>query len=202
MTERQAIIRHLVERVAVRVQDESEYVNVSIRWAGGFISHHEITRPVGRLEQLRDFATLMERVRALQGAGESSTRIAARLNAEGFRSPRSREPFTGSHIRQLLRRQRIALGRPRADGRPPLGVAEWWPGDLARELGMPGPTLLSWRSRGWVRGRQLPGVKGRWVLRADADEVGRLGRLRACPRGWPDEPYPRELTTPKGRGDG
>jgi hypothetical protein len=202
VTDRQAIIRHLVDRVAVQVQDDSEYVDVSIHWVGGFVSHHEITRPVGRLEQLRDFATLMERVRALQAAGESSTRIAARLNDEGFRSPRSRAAFTGSYVRQLLRRHRIALGRLHADGRPPLDVDEWWPVDLARELGMPGPTLLSWRSRGWVVGRQLPGVKGRWVIWADADEVGRLGRLRACPRGWPDEPYPRELTTPKGRGHG
>ena len=84
-----------------------------------------------------------------------------------------------------------------------LGADEWWLNQLALELGMPQITLQSWLRRGWVSGRKLPGGRmGRWVVWADAPELDRLRRLRACPRGWSDEPYPAELTTPRARPEG
>ncbi len=50
--DRQEIIRHLVERVVVEVQGESEHVEVAIHWSGGFVSQHELIRPVASYEQL------------------------------------------------------------------------------------------------------------------------------------------------------
>jgi hypothetical protein len=80
---------------------------------------------------------------------------------------------------------------------------EWWLNRLALELGMPQITLHSWLRRGWVSSRKLPGGRmGRWVVWADGPELDRLRRLRACPRGWSDEPYPAELTTPRPRPEG
>src|SRR5262245_43203813 len=59
---------------------------------------------------------------------------------------------------------------------------------------------VPWLRRGWVQGRKLPGGRlGRWVLWADAPELDRLRRLRTCPRGWSDEPFPQELTRPRRR---
>jgi len=74
---------------------------------------------------------------------------------------------------------------------------EWWLSELARRLGMPVATLHRGRKVGWVTARKVPVAGGRWALWADADELARLGRLRTHRRGWPDEPYPQELTTPK-----
>ena len=53
--------------------------------------------------------------------------------------------------------------------------------------------------RGWITARKLTGGGGRWILWADDEELDRLRRLRASPRGWADQPYPPELTTPKAR---
>src|SRR5262249_48589028 len=61
-SDRRMVVRHVIERVAVAVQGESEWADVVIHWAGGFVSRHEIRRPVRHLEQLRDFPVLMKRV--------------------------------------------------------------------------------------------------------------------------------------------
>ena len=60
--DRKEIIRHLVEKVVVHVKNDSEYVDVTIHWQGGFTSQHEVVRPVRSYEQLRDFDKLMDRI--------------------------------------------------------------------------------------------------------------------------------------------
>ena len=70
--DRKEVVRHLVERVAVAVQGETEWVDVTIHWAGGFVSRHEVRRPVRRVEQLRDYPALLARVKltnATAGSG-------------------------------------------------------------------------------------------------------------------------------------
>jgi hypothetical protein len=189
IADRQAIVRHLVERVSVAAQGESEWVGVTIRWAGGFISRHEIRRPVRRVEQLRDYTALMARVAELHQAGKTSGEIAEALNFEGFRPPKRREAYNTAMARQLLSRQGRQGPRPAPTiDADPRGVGEWWLSDLCRELAMPRPTVHCWVRRGWIRGRKLSGVGGRWVLWADAEELERLRRLRAYRRSWPDEP--------------
>jgi DNA invertase Pin-like site-specific DNA recombinase len=196
--DRQEVVRHLVERVVVAVQGETEWVDVAIHWAGGFVSRHEVRRPVSRVEQMRDYAELMRRVAELHGAGRTSRQIAEALNREGFRPPKRRETYNAAMVQLLLaRRVRTGPRGEEADRDDPRGKGEWWLSDLGRELGMPQPTVHSWIRRGWIRGRKLLGVGGRWVLWADAEELDRLRRLRAYRRTWPDETYPAELTTPR-----
>jgi DNA invertase Pin-like site-specific DNA recombinase len=198
VADRQTIVRHLVERVSVAVQGETEWVDVTIRWAGGFVSRHEVRRPVQRVEQLRDSPTLMARVAELHGTGKTSREIAEALNQEGFRPPKRRETYNAAMVRQLLSRQGRSGPRPKTvTDDDPRRDSEWWLSDLCRELAMPQPTVHCWVRRGWIRGRKLPGAGGRWVLWAGAEELERLRRLRAYRRSWPDEPYPPELTTPK-----
>ena len=48
--DRQRIVRHLVEQVHVRPQAHCEMLDVTIRFAGGFASQHELRRPVARYE--------------------------------------------------------------------------------------------------------------------------------------------------------
>ena len=87
MQDRQEMVRHLVQRVVVAVQGETERVYVAIHWAGGFVSRHEVRRPVSRVEQLRDYAELMRRVAELHGAGRTLRQIVEALNREGFHPP-------------------------------------------------------------------------------------------------------------------
>jgi DNA invertase Pin-like site-specific DNA recombinase len=201
--ERQQIVRHLIERVVVNTRDDSEYVDATIRWAGGFVSRHELIRPVREFGQLRDYGRLMRRIGELHEAGETSDRIAAQVGREGFHSPkRPGEPLTAETIRKLLRQAGHTKPRHRSQREDSLLRSnEWWVSDLAGELGMPLNTLHSWRRRGWAHARQLPGIRGQnpWIRWADADEVHRLRRLRDCPRSWSDQPFPPELTTPKER---
>jgi len=62
-------------------------------------------------------------------------------------------------------------------------------------LGLKG-TMSHWYTIGWVRGRKLPGLRGRLILWADEKELDRLRQLRTTRRRWSDCPYPQELTTP------
>ncbi|MBV8432341.1 MAG: recombinase family protein [Solirubrobacterales bacterium] len=195
--DRQTIIRLLVQQVVVLAEGSSEHVDVTIQWSGGFVSRHRVRRPVARHDQLSNYAQLLERVAALHDQGQTAAEIAATLNREGFLPPKRRATYNRGMVHHLLAR----CGRSRGSRSQPeggvLGKNEWWLNQLAQELGMPSITLHSWRRRGWVRGRKLPGGQmGRWILWADGPELDRLRRLRACPRGWSDEPYPLELITP------
>lgn len=199
-SDRRIVVRHLIEHVEVAVQGATECVEVVVHWSGGFVSRHETRRPVRRVEQLRDYSTLMERVLELHRAGRTSGEIAACLNTEGFHPAKRRETFNCSMIRQMLSRHFRSGPRPRSLTEvSPLESHEWWLTDLARELHIPAPTVHSWIRRGWIASRKLTGAGGRWILWADDEELDRLKCLRASPRGWADQPYPPELTTPKAR---
>jgi DNA invertase Pin-like site-specific DNA recombinase len=193
--DRKEMIRCLVERVVVHVRCDSEFVDVTIHWAGGYESQHEIIRPVGTYAQLRDFDRLMDRVVALREAGHKAPEIAEQLDKEGFYPPKGRGKFTNPIIYQLLKRRGL-IGNERMHDEL-LETHEWWLTDLARELQMSHLKLRDWANRGWVHSRQTP-VQGYWILWADNDEVKRLRRLLAdSQRGV--NTYTSDLKTPKKR---
>jgi len=114
--------------------------------------------------------------------GQTIKQIARQLNAEGYRTPRSRKGYTSTSVRKLLSRGDLTRGRiPTRQ----LDRHEWWLPDLARELRMSANKLRDWALRGWVRSRQIP-PRGLWVIWADGRERQRLRRLRAASkRGQP-----------------
>jgi DNA invertase Pin-like site-specific DNA recombinase len=198
--DRQRVIRLLVVEVVAMVRGESERVDVTIRWAGGQVTRHDIVRPVKRYEQLADYARLRMRIDELRKGGLTIAELAERLNQEGFRPPKRSATFTISIVRQLLWGRGTAGGRPRALGESGrLEAHEWLLSDLARKLEMPPVTLHRWVRVGWVHARKLPRPGGHWAIWADADELNRMARLRTCPRGWSDEPILAQLTKPKAR---
>jgi DNA invertase Pin-like site-specific DNA recombinase len=195
--DRQKVIRHLVERIVITVLGKSERVEVTIHWAGGATSRHEALRPIGKYEDLSDYTNLRARVVQLHQAGHTAAGIAELLTQEGFHTPRCDRPFNEQMV-YVLMHDHFGIETGPSSDREVLGRHEWWLAALAQELSMPPLTLYRWLCRGWVRGRQLPGVSGRRVVWADEKELDRLRRLRSC-RGRRDlRPYPSELTTPGG----
>jgi hypothetical protein len=193
--DRKQIVRCLVERVTVHVRCDCEVVDVTIGWAGGYESQHEIVRPVATYAQLSDFPRLLDRVAELRAAGHAAPAIAATLNAEGFHPPKAEGQFTTPIVYQLLKR-RALIGNERTHNEL-LGEHEWWLTDLARELKMSHLKLRDWANRGWVHARRTP-VQRRWILWADQDEVRRLRRLLADSRRGINA-YSSKLKTPKPR---
>jgi hypothetical protein len=192
--DRQQVVRHLIQKVVVTVPGDQEVAEAEVHWAGGFVSHHQVIRPVARYEQLRDFEPLCQRVLELRRENHTLAQIAQALNAEGWRPPKRRATFNASMVHALLHRRGQAPTRPTNHR---LAPGEWWFADLARELELPQPTLYSWMRRGWVNARRLVSERGRWVLWADGEELDRLRRLRTCPRSWHNQPQAAALTTPK-----
>jgi hypothetical protein len=191
--DRKEIIRLLVERVVVHVRNDSEYVDATIHWRGGFTGRHEIARPVLRYETLRDYDELLERIVRWRREGNTAAQIATKLNAEGFHTPKKRSEFTKHSVKKLFSRCGLTHESKSSEG---LGPIEWWLADLARELQVTDGKLRSWAVRGWVHARQTAAV-GLWILWADGQERRRLNRLKEhSKRGVA---HPASLTTPKPR---
>ena len=192
--DRQEIIRCLIDKVVVDVKRDSEYVDATIHWAGGYESQHELIRPVRLYDQLRDYDKLSDRIVELRTTGNTSQEIADTLNAEGFTPPKRYRPFSKEIVLNLMRRRGLADERKDPNL---LEENERWLKDLAAELKMPRSKLRDWAVRSWVHSRKSP-AQGLWIVWADDEELARLrGLLARSSRGM--NAYPPELTTPKQR---
>lgn len=191
--DRKDIVRCLVDRAVVQVQPDSEYVDVTIHWQGGFTSDHQITRRVRLYTQLRDYDRMMDRIEELRRSGYTIAAIAAQLDADGFVPPMRGDRFEPVIVRKLMARRGLADERVTE----PLAPHEWWLADLAQHLEMPTSKLRDWACRGWVNARQTLAQK-LWILWADEAELARLLSLHSLSvRGA--NTYPDELTRPKAR---
>ena len=193
--DRKEIIRCLIDRVVVHVRSDSQYVDATIHWHGGYVSQHEFIRCVYAYSQLSDLDSLMRRVGELRQEGATCPEIADRLNAEGFVPPRRHRGFTAMMVNRLLMRGDL-MGRERWHDEL-LGADEWWLADLAKRLNLSHRKLRDWAICGWVRSRQTP-IQGYWIAWADDDELARLRRLAAESRSGKSG-YSAELTMPKTR---
>ena len=190
--DRKAIVRCLVDRVVVHVEPRSEYVDTTIHWHGGFMSQHQVVRPVGGYDQLRDYDLLVERIKTLHQAGQTVPAIAQRLNREGFVPPRRRGTFSVRVLAPVMQRLELAGELHRHDM---LGPDEWWIRDLATKLKTPIPKVYYWAKQGWVHSRRTPSGR-HWIVWADADELRRLQELKAQRNSYTAQRNPK-LVTPK-----
>jgi DNA invertase Pin-like site-specific DNA recombinase len=173
--DRKEIIRLVVNRVVVQVRPNDECGEVEISWRDGVTTRHELVRPVSRYESLGRYDQLISRIVELRQQGQTIKQIVARLNEEGYHTPRSRKGYTSTSVRKLL--SRCELTRDRI-GTKQLDRHEWWLPELARAIPIPVDTLRSWAVRGSVRARQVP-PRGLWVIWADGRERRRLQKLVA-----------------------
>lgn len=199
--DRQVILRHLIDRIVVQAHSNTEVVDVTIHWAGGFSSQHEVLRPVARYDQLQDFDRLAARITELQIANCNSQQIARHLNHEGFRPPRRAKCYNGEMVRQILSRYiRAKLNADGCEALPSYDLKpdEWTVDGLAHALSIPRPTLYYWLRHKWIDARKVSMRSGsRWVLWADTDERERLLRLSSLPRGQSKIEHSPKLTIPK-----
>jgi hypothetical protein len=175
-TDRKEIIRLAVERVEVHVRADTERGDVVISWRGGVTTRHEIVRTVSRYESLGRYNQMMNRIVEMRQKSQTIKQIVAQLNAEGYRTPRSRKNYTNTSVRTLLSRCKLTRGRI---GTTELGRHEWWLPDLARELQITANKIREWALRGWVRSRQVS-PRGLWIVWADRRELQRLRKLQAA----------------------
>ena len=187
--DRQRIVRYLVDHLTVEVQGETEFVDCTVHWKGGYESRHELLRPVRSYKQMRDYDRMNALINEMRKQRRTMEDIAEQLNKKGWRTTR-----LGQHTPYSVRQ---FIFRFAQDGqRRPLGANEWWLHDLARELSVPWGTINGWRQRGWFVSRQVKGLRKLcWIACVDADELERLRRLRDYQSG--NKAYPSELITPK-----
>ena len=190
--DRKAIVRCLVERVVVHVEQRSEYVDATIHWHGGFTSQHQVVRPVGCYTQLRDYDVLVSRIKALHREGKDVPAIAQQLNQEGFVPPRRRGVFSVYTLAPLIQRLGLVGELYRDDM---LGPHEWWIRDLASKLETRTSKVYYWARQCWVDSRKTPSGK-HWIVWADEDELRRLQQLKAQRNSYTAQRNPK-LVTPK-----
>jgi DNA invertase Pin-like site-specific DNA recombinase len=192
--DRKQIIRCVVDRVVLVVDRSTELNQVTIVWQGGMETKHDLARPVGSFEQLKDYRRLTERIRELHGAGHHLEQIAETLNREGFVPPRRRGVFTEAGVADLARRLGL-LGELFRDEL--LDKNEWWIPDLARELQVISVKVHYWVKQGWINHRRTPSGK-HLIVWADKDELHRLRKLAGKKSSWFAAKHP-ELVIPKKR---
>ena len=153
--DRQIIVRQLIEHIVVTVVDSTEAVQVEVHWQGGHTTQTLVNRPVGQLEQMRDYQVLMDRVKVLQSQGYSTPEMAEILNSEGWVPPKQRGPYNAPMVRSLLNRQGISLGTPKQQhtANIPREAGEWTVKELAQQLQIPEPTLYAWLKKGLIKAR-------------------------------------------------
>ena len=196
--DRQRIIRFLIERIVVDVQGASERVVVTIHWAGGSNTRHELVRAVQRYDQMADYPKLCARIQDLRAQGASMASVAKHLNDEGFQPPKRTARFNSVIVAGFLAKGGRSGPRPQAlKAGGLLRTGEWLLSDLARELNMPAATMHRWRQVGWVHARKLPVPGGHWAIWADRTELRRMERLRQFRRSWLIKSPPPALTTPQ-----
>jgi DNA invertase Pin-like site-specific DNA recombinase len=192
--DRKSIVRCLVDHVVVHVEQCSEYVDVTIHWHGGFMSQHQVVRPVFGYTHLRDYDQLISRIKTLHQEGKSVPAIAERLNAEGFVPPRRRGIFSVGTVAPILERLELVGELYRRDL---LGSNEWWIRDLAIKLKIHPGKVHYWATQGWVHSRKTPSGK-HWIVWVDDEELRRLEKLKTLRYSHIAQRNPK-LVTPKVR---
>lgn len=178
VTDRQQIIRQLVEKIVITVQGHSEKVDLQVHWVGGQQTKTGVIRPVARLQQLSYYPALIERVLSLHQQGKTADQIADQLNDEGWRPAKRRLTWNEGMVKDLCPSLRSPSGATAEEASREQPQTYWTLSELARELDMPEVTLYSWLRRGWIHGRQQDDPHGRWVVDADLVELSRLRALR------------------------
>ena len=138
---RQRVIWLLIKEVVITVRGESERLDVTIHWAGGISSTHELVRPVQHYQQMSNYRRLLDRIDELRKAEQTLIEVAKQLNREGFHLLKRLAMFTKEILDGLLAKHGSTSPYWRIVAAPGvLGEHEWLLPDLAQKLKMPPET--------------------------------------------------------------
>lgn len=183
----QSIFRALVERIVIETAGRTEYVNVLIRWSGGFESRHRIQKRVQRFEWLESASEIRELIERRKREGKTHSEVSEELNREGYHSTNC-GAYTTAIVSSLCKKFRDES----RDDVPTQKSTQWSLRELSHELGLRKETLNTWRRRGWVHATlELT----RWTFWANEEELIRLRKLVDHNRQGLQK-TPTELTTP------
>lgn len=184
-TDRQMIARLMLERVAVRVDANSEHVEVTCDWAGGVQTCHALVRPVRRFEQLRGFDELLAMIGDLRRQGCSAAVVAERLNAAGWRPPK-RKAFNAAMVQRLIFRHGLPPGRPIWTRNVVREPAEWTLQEVAVRLGLHRHTVYRWLRKDRLPGRLASrGDQRIWLVQMTQTELDQFRNASAAPSSPP-----------------
>ncbi len=186
-TDRQMIARLMLEQVSMRVDANSEHVEVACHWAGGVQTRHALIRIVQRFEQLRGFDQVLNTIRTLRQQGCSAAATAEQLNTAGWRPPK-RDAFNASMIQRLAFRHKLGSARPIWSSNVPRkpGV-EWTLHEAAARLGIHRHTAYHWLRRGKLRGRMVArGDQQIWIVQMTEAELDQVRHGKAGSHSSPD----------------
>jgi DNA invertase Pin-like site-specific DNA recombinase len=191
--DRQAIAHLVLEQVVVRVERNSEHVELECHWAGGPQTRHELTRTVRRFAQLRQFDRLLAEIRTLREQGDTAATIAEKLNAAGWRPPK-RETFNEATVLKLLRQYQCSAGRASWVGRIPRQPGrEWTLHEVAQRLGVHRCMVYRWMCQGRLNARLATQGRHRiWLVRMDEADLAQLQSQAAAPA--PSQSVPKHPT--------
>lgn len=191
--DRKVILRQIIDRVVVDVEENSEWVELRVHWVGGHETYSRIRRPVAGTSQLSRWPQLAQRLRVLKEQGLSSREIAAQLQDEGFR-PAKGKTISAEIVRIWL--SRYGLTSRRRKSSLALAADEWTIPDIMDRYRLPYSTVHGWIKRNRVSARQVGGSGGRWIIQATSSELeylvqtqrSRTSRTEAPPARQPNPP--------------
>ena len=187
--DRQHVVRSLIEEVTVTVVDTTERVQVVVRWQGGYESHHEIVRAVGKFSQLESGDIIKQRILQLKRRGHTHEGVAADLNQSGYLAA-SGQPFTKQVVGQLCKKFRASGDAVDAIA----GYQDHWTTKLlSQHLDVSLSTLRNWIAKSWLL---LTKSGERWLVRANSEEIERLRKLAEHQRGPACRQTPDKLARP------
>ena len=172
--DRQAVARLLLEQVTVTVEGNSDRVDVELRWAGGFVSRHTLSRPVQTYEQLSNYERTGFPHRAITRRTQDV--VGDRRDVERGRLPPAKAiaPLhPGNMLSCFLReswRSHRPLPRSVTEGTASAQASGGWR-SWRQSSSMPIATLHRWQRVGWLTSRKVAAAGGRWAIYADADEI-------------------------------
>ncbi len=172
--DRKAILRQILDKVVIKIEGKSEWVEAWLHWAGGHQTYTRFHRPVASMKQLADWPLIRERMLVLKKEGRTAQEIAGQLNREKRISPHVK-PFTATTVRAALSRFDLTdVCRRVSNDKFTLKEGEWYIPDLARELGVRRYVVSAWIHKGKLIARQIDGHQGRWIVQADVETCEKL----------------------------
>jgi len=101
--QQKTLLRSLIGSV-ILTREAPDLVAVRIVWVSGHCSTYEVTVPTARSTDVRDYATMIERIGTLFQQGLDDAQIAAQLEAEGFHTAH-RQGVAVRTVRELRQNQ-------------------------------------------------------------------------------------------------